>query len=236
MNAVLLLLVGILLVPVMQSSPVRLNDDSDWWSIIRGEGEARGTEFQEQKTETAESNFRILGADLGHQSAPAKLGQPTIVQRGDAATGRSQICYAALHDAVGDFNKVYLVFEDGEVTSAFYLFAGGPPWNGSDLCVKSPLVSRGTRTDSGLHLGMTTADVKKILGKPSTTAPDRLVYSRLTKKKMSPEDLKKLRTSSPGTSDENLQRNASWDVTVYIEARFSNDKMTYLAVMRAETN
>jgi len=83
---------------------------------------------------------------------------------------------------------------------------------------------------------MTTADVKKILGKPSTTAPDRLVYSRLTKKKMSPEDLKKLRTSSPGTSDENLQRNASWDVTVYIEARFSNDKMTYLAVMRAETN
>jgi hypothetical protein len=160
MNVMPFLLVGILLALVKQISPARLNDNSDWWSITRGEGEARGIEFQEQKTETAESNFKILGADLGHQSSAARLGRPTIVQRGDAATGRSQACYAS----IGDSNKVYLVFEDGEVTFAFYLFAGGPPWNGSDLCVKSPLVSRATRTDSGLHLGMTTADVKKILG------------------------------------------------------------------------
>src|SRR5215471_8778405 len=198
MNVMPFLLVGILLALIKQISPARLNDNSDWWSITRGEGEARGLEVQEQKAETAESNFKILGADLGHQSSAARLGRPTIVQRGDAATGRSQACYAS----IGDSNKVYLVFEDGEVTFAFYLFAGGPPWNGSDLCVKSPLVSRATRTDSGLHLGMTTADVKKILGEPSRTAPDSLVYLRLTKKKMSREDLKKLRTTSPGMTDE----------------------------------
>jgi hypothetical protein len=232
----LVLLVSILLAPLTQTSPVRLNDDSDWWSIIKDEGKPGGIEVQVQKAETAESNFKILGADLGHQYPLAKLGRPTSVQRGDAGNFRSQTCYASSGGTTEDSNKVYLVFEDGEVTSAFYLFAGGPPWHGSDLCVRSPLVSRSTRTGSGLYLGMTIADLEKILGKPSGAAPDRLVYSRLIKKKMSPEDLKKLRTTSPGTTDEDLQRNVFWDVTVYIEARFSNDKMTYLAVMRAETN
>src|SRR5260370_13352252 len=126
MNAMLFLLVIILLAPVTQNSPVRLNDDSDWWSIIKDEGKPGGIEVQVQKAETAESNFKILGADLGHQYPLAKLGRPTSVQRGDAATGRSQVCYASQGGPTGDSHKVYLVLEDGEVHPAFCLLSGGP--------------------------------------------------------------------------------------------------------------
>ena len=230
----LVLLVILVFAPLTQGR-VRLDDNSDWWSIMRDEGQPRGIKVQEQKAETPESNFKILGADLGYQSPTAKLGQPTTVERGDAGNFRSQACYTSLDGPTTDSNRVYLVFEYGEVTSAFYLFAGGPPWSGSDVCLKSRLVSRSTRTGSGLRLGMSTAEIKRILGEPSSAAVDRLVYSRVTKEKTSPEHLKMLRMNSTAMAEEELQRNAFWDVTVYIEARFSNDKMIYLGVLRVET-
>jgi hypothetical protein len=77
-----------------------------------------------------------------------KLGAATEGERGDAASGRNQICYTA------PSGSVHLIFEFGEVNSVPYLFDGGPTWNGSELCAPSSSVSAKLSTASGLRLGI----------------------------------------------------------------------------------
>lgn len=105
----------------------RLGDNSDWWSIVRESSTDENLEPQAQDVE--ESNFRILGVTLGSDDLAAiqkKLGTAAVIGRGDASTGRLQICY------VGTDGKTYLTFESGEVQYAFYLFSTVPKWSSSD--------------------------------------------------------------------------------------------------------
>jgi len=102
---------------------VRLEDNSDWWSGERSldSGESIGT----QQRELSPSNFRVLGIELEggmFSHAATKLGKATLVERGDAATGREQACYASTREG----ENVHFIFERGEVDSSFYLFIGGP--------------------------------------------------------------------------------------------------------------
>src|SRR5713226_6493451 len=100
-----------------QGTPVRL-DSSDWWSYTRQEE----LPFREprqpvrfQSREPAESNFQIAGITLGatwdFSEIRSKFGEGTEVERGDAASGRHQICY------VSSSGSVHLIFELGEVDS-----------------------------------------------------------------------------------------------------------------------
>lgn len=129
--------------------------------------------------------------------AAAKLGEATDTERGDASTGRHQVCYVS---ALGG-EKIYLIFEMGEVDFNFYLFTGGPSWHGIDFCVPSGMVSRSTSSASGLHLGITPAQAIAILGQPSGRSPNELFYTLHKRKKLSPEDLKTLRQHHAELSD-----------------------------------
>jgi hypothetical protein len=154
---------------VQTGPPGYTSDNSDWWSYTR-RPEA-DDEAISQKRELPASNFQILGFKLNDETfgkATAKLGKATVVERGDASTGRSQICYAS----PGRLSKTYLIFEKGEVNDAFYLLNIGPDWKGSELCTESNLVTANLSTASGLHLGQTSAQVRAILGKPSVVADD----------------------------------------------------------------
>lgn len=187
-------------------------DNSDWWSLGRSAAEPN---LEPQKRISADSNFSVLGLALGDLQAgqlAAKLGKAAFVDRGDAATGRVQACYTS---ATGE-RKVYLIFEQGEVDSAFYLFSGGPDWQQSDLCRKSALISGRLKTGSGLTLGQTPAQVEAILGKPTSVHRDTLIYYGEAERK---------------TAD----GSGSYDLTTYIEARFSDGKLHYLGVMKTET-
>jgi hypothetical protein len=68
-----------------------------------------------------------------------KFGAATEGERGDAASGRDQICYTA------PSGSVHLIFEFGEVNSVLYLFDGGPTRNGSELFAPSGSVSASLR-------------------------------------------------------------------------------------------
>jgi len=150
-----------------------------------------------------------------------------------ASSGRSQICYVSGQDRP---KKVHLVFESGEVSNLFYLFAGGPDWIGSDLCVKSNLVTENLSVASGLRLGQTPDEVKAILGKPSAVIGNKVIYSFAFEKKTSSSDFDKLRQQHPELSDEDLHRNYElYSIGVYIEARFTQSKLSYLSVSKAET-
>jgi hypothetical protein len=104
---------------------------------------------------TPASSLEILGISLLSQylskEFTQKLGSTQEISRGDAANGRQQSCYVSANTKT----KVYLIFEFGEVTSAFYVFAGGADWNGSKYCKPSRLVSLGFKyakwTQAGHH-------------------------------------------------------------------------------------
>src|SRR5262245_3081128 len=72
---------------------VRLTENSDWWSGLRSEDEDVG---KTQEREIPASNFKIAGVVLGErffEQATTKLGRTTVVDRGDASSGREQVCY-----------------------------------------------------------------------------------------------------------------------------------------------
>ena len=217
-----------------QTRGVRL-DSSDWWSYIRQE-ELRfmGQLIKWQNREPAESNFQISGLTLGRRwdfsEIRSKFGESSEVERGDAASGRDQICY------VSPSGNVHLIFELGEVNAVLYLFRGGAKWNGSDLCARSPVLSASISTASGLKLGIAPEGVKNILGAPNIETPSKLAYYFGFRKKATPEDLSRLREENPSMSDTEFRQNFEYfDVENYIEARFTSGKLTYLAISKSET-
>jgi len=218
---------------VQTGPPGYTSDNSDWWSYTR-RPEA-DDEAISQKREPPASNFQILGFKLNDETfgrATAKLGKATLVERGDASTGRSQICYSS----PGKQSKTYLIFEKGEVNDAFYLFSVGPDWKGSELCTESNLVTTNLSTASGLHLGQTNAQVRAILGKPSFVGDDKIIYSFGVEKKTSAADFESLRQRNPQLSQDELHRNYDfYTLGVYIEARFLSGKLVYLAISKTES-
>jgi len=212
--------------------PGYTSDNSDWWSYTR-RPEA-DDEAISQKRELPASNFQILGFKLNDETfgkATAKLGRANVVERGDASTGLSQICYSS----PGKQSKTYLIFEKGEVNDAFYLFSVGPDWKGSELCTEANLVTPNLSTASGLHLGQTSAQVKAILGKPSFVADDKIIYSLGVEKKTSAADFENVRQRNPQLSQDELHRSYDfYSLGVYIEARFLSGKLVYLAISKTE--
>ena len=247
-----------------------LHDNSDWFSGLRpsgsdGElaGEADDSSVQER--EIPATNFGILGIDLTpsmFKSIKAKFGAIHEVQRGDASSGRSQACYVS---ASGE-PQVHLIFEQGEVDSSFYLFAGGLDWYGSDRCIPSKLVSEKLRTVSGLRLNLAPAQLIAILGKPSrcqistpfttsidstqksipypcghrpvTDSPEtELLYSLHKMKTLTAlERAEFLRNNPTQTPQDVTESWAAYDWSAGIDARFTHGRLTFLAVSLSETN
>ena len=227
------LLMSVLLVGVCHAQGTRVNDNSDWWSILKED--PHGPQIKPNNKPLNEGSFRILGVTLSEKQfevAAARLGKAGEVGRGDAATGRHQVCY----ESAPEVDKIYLIFEFGEVEETFYLFADGPKWNGSDLCVKSSLITKRVATASGLKLGLTRRQVEAILGPPDHVDNDRLFYSREIQKKTSPAEFDRTRKEYPEKlSDKEAHEKFDYfDMTMYVEAHFGNSKLDYLAVSRAQ--
>jgi hypothetical protein len=231
----LLLLLGLPATgPATQTTDtVRLHDNSDWWSETRNP-DSDG-DVKTEKRELARTNFQVLGINLGEtmfSRAAAQFGKATTVERGDASTGRQQVCYASS----GAQDRVHLIFEQGEVGYTLYVFADGPTWEGADRCFVSKAISRSLATASGLRLGMTPAQVIAILGKPTKWRENQLIYSFLVRKKTSPKDLKEARERNPDMSEKDFQANHGYyDLGTGVVAKFVNSRLTYLAVSKVES-
>jgi hypothetical protein len=217
-----------------QTQPtVHLGDNSDWWSLTKENASDEAIEFQER--DLPRSNFRILEIDLGNgllDRAMQKLGVATTVERGDASTGRHQLCYVSSGQAL----KTYVIFETGEVNDAFYLFKGGAPWNGEDECLATKLVSIRSSTASGLHLGLTPSQVVAILGRPTRRNKGELGYAVHARKKTSPAELKEWRKQQSQMSDREFTDNYEfYDLSVGIVLKFVNSKLTYISISKSAT-
>ena len=216
----------------VQGQTVQLKDHSDWWSVNNG-GSRRG-ETAVGKESISAGSFEVMGVALGKgqfEKLAVKLGRAPVVRRGDASTGRSQVCYEGTEGP----QEVYLVFEFGEDESVFYLFRDGAAWNGQNFCVKSKQISTTLATPSGLRLGLTPAQVEQILGKADTVQDEKFVYSREIRVKATPAEFDRMRKDYP----ERLSDKAAheqfdfYSVDVYIEARFAKSALNYLAVSKS---
>ena len=211
-----------------------LEDDSDWWSMLRPEENDK--DIPKQKRKPPAGILRTLGIDLeknwDDSQLSRKLGPAKTVQRGDAATGRAQTCYRS---EAGRGN-VHLIFEGGEVTQSYYLFQGGPPWSGESLCAPSNLVSANIRNDAGLGLGETRQQIMALLGKPSLIRTGGLVYIFSLQEKTAAKDLKRIRKANPQMREKDFEENfGSYDLWVEIRVHFHNSKSSYIGVLCSET-
>ena len=206
-----------------------LHDSSDWWSLNTGNFSPPAVTVANHELESG--NFDVAGVVLcksGFDAIMARVGKTRVIHRGDGDTGRVQLCYASATTS----GSVHLVFEFGEDGSLFYLFSGGADWKGSKYCAQSKHVSENTSAASGLRLGLSPSDVRKILGPPDAMQADEFVYSRQFEKKRTPKEFDTMRQEYPqALSDEEAHRKFDFcAVEQYILARFSESKLVYLAV------
>jgi hypothetical protein len=201
---------------------IYMRDDSDWWSIGREEGV--DNEFEDEQAEPGDVPFSILGISLMPQRGvdwfsriEGSLGRAKEVRRGDAASGRRQLCYRSQRDGVN------LVFERGEVDFSFYLFSDGQTWNGIQYCAASRKVMKDLSTQNGLRLGLSEAETKAILGDPTETEGDKRWY-RFRAHRLAP------------SGAQGVNELEDWDISETVGLRFSEHHLIYLAVARSEVN
>jgi hypothetical protein len=215
------------------SNTVRLADQSDWWSVLN-----ENFYWPIEKpagNELSADNFEIAGMKLDRdpsfRSVRNKFGRTVAASRGATSSARQQVCYLSEQNP-----PVRLIFEEGDLSLSFYLVANGQGWNGQALCAESPQVTENLRTKSGLGLGISTADVVKILGNADVSNPDRLVYEREIEQRTPNDKLTELRKEHSDMSDKDFHDNYdSYELELYIEARFTNGKVSYLAVSKTES-
>jgi len=223
-----------------QPPAMPIDDNSDWWSVTNEHGSglddrAKAVTPIFETREIAGGNFSILGIDIRKgalKQASHELGEVTVIDRGDAATGREQQCYVSSAPE----GKVYFIVEEGEVNNAFYLFSEQSPWNGMQYCSRSPRISRKIATNSGLGLGLTKEEVIHILGKPSIVDKNGLEYLLEFNKKTSPKVLARIRKENPDLGEKEFQKNfGTYDITVFIRLKFAHSKLEYIAISESET-
>lgn len=211
---------------------VRMDDHSDWWSILNES--SRGPRVKASPLDVDARTFEIAKVDLtkvGFTEITSRLGKTVHIERGDASTGREQMCYRS----PGEGTPAYLVFEFGEDESNFYLFADGLNWKGRGSCATSKELSGEISTASGLRLGLTTDQFKAILGQPDAAFEDKLIYSRAVKVKATPQEFERQRKEYPESLSDKIAHDKFdfYTASIYIEARFTGSKLSYLAVSRS---
>jgi hypothetical protein len=204
-----------------------MNDNSDWWSLVRQlRQEGRCSTWRQERP--AAVNFVIAGVDLQHGDpigdAEKTVTEASVIERGDAGVGRAQICFKSASER----GRFKLIFEEGpgEAGNLAYLIDGGPSWTGLDKCVVSRKISNDLATGSGLRLGMTAGEVKRILGKPCNESKGRIEYCSSSRHWLSSNERQRYRAETG--EDAPPGDYAEWLGTVQI--KFRGAKANYIAI------
>lgn len=203
---------------------------------------ADGKKLRVQNREVAGTNFRISGVDLASDEgvllqATKQFGKSPGVSSGDASTSNEEVCYRSATEN----DDTYLIFGRGEVDSSFILSSDSSGWKRNPLCKRSEQITRNVATDSGLHLGLTQAQVIAILGLATRHSQntqqhrDVLIYSMETKKQTDPQKLErwwqqKTKETPAASREEFLENWETYHLEVNVDAQFANDSLTRLTI------
>jgi hypothetical protein len=151
-------------------------DNSDWFSLS-GVGNSYKMDGKALWQQPSPQILNIAGITLGpgmEKDAEARLGTAVRVNRHKGGGIRTQICYRSVKEPP----TAYLVFEIGRASDAFYLISGdAPQWGYIGDCVKSPVVTKSISTPTGLSLGRTRAQLIELMGQPSASHPNSMVWN-----------------------------------------------------------
>jgi hypothetical protein len=224
------LVLALTLIAWTGSGSSQMDDNSDWWSLLREVGPGACSTLSKEKPNAA--NFVIARVDLRHaepiRDAEEKVAKTSeIMTRGDFASSRTQICFKSASEK----GRFKLIFEQGPggLPSGAYLIDGGPDWPQSYKCVVSQKISDRLATASGLHLGMTAAEVEKILGKPCIESNDSIEYAFDYKYMLPLDERQRLK----GKGDLDAGEPVDWIGTMQI--KFRGAKAYYIAILTGET-
>jgi hypothetical protein len=171
------------------------------------------------------SHFSILGVTIGQdtlETLESKLG--TVKQ----CDSRDNASIAGYTDSKEDLIFVFGEVGGGEVT-AFYL----TPRERAPNCPLSPLPreSSGLTTRGGIHLGMPEEQFIRVFGHPkSRTRRGHWKYFWTWKVKLTDEEKKAIASATPASTPPDTA-----DVSIWIEARFTNGVLGYFYIAKLET-
>jgi hypothetical protein len=144
----------------------------------------------------------------------ARLGKAKIVERGDGAAGREQLCYRS----PAGLGNIELIFEHNEVFYSFILLDSGPEWEGIEYCAESPKVTAVLATRGGLKLGLSETETESILGIPTYAKGSTRWYEF---------EAHRFVTVLPNAPED-------WEISGTLKLKFSSHRLTYLAASRSE--
>jgi hypothetical protein len=157
----------------------------------RREDEPNCDEKSAKKMEITGSDATILDLVIGRASlkdVQAKLGNANVTRVSRDEESDISVCY------VSPIDGTVLVFYSGAMggwkdITWFALWSREATFPHASLCTPSTLVSQGLRTPSGVRLGLTKADLERILGKPTERGTKSVKYSYPCRKKMTDEEI-----------------------------------------------
>jgi hypothetical protein len=135
-----------------------------------------------------------------------------------------RICYS--HRSAAS-RIAYVAFDSGPMggfstVTSFQLSVDAPLAD----CVSTEIDIGGLKTATGIHLGQSIKDFEGTVAVPLETRGNALSYEGLSRRKMSATE------RQPETPDSE----AYFDVTVSLEARFEDDRLSTFRVERFESN
>jgi hypothetical protein len=173
------------------------------------------------------SDATILGLAIGRASlkdVQAKLGNANVTRVSRDEESDISVCY------VSPIDGTVLVFYSGAMggwkdITWFALWSREATFPHASQCTPSKLVSQGLRTPSGVRLGLTKADLERILGKPKERGTKSLKYSYLCRKKMTEEEITRFKTM-----DWDVRSDPYFDRMSWIEVRYTESTTSRIEV------
>lgn len=186
-----------------------------------------------KRVDIADGDATILGFTIGRASledVQAKLGKAESHRVSRDEESDVAICYVSPAD--GTVFAVYSGAMGGwKDITWFALWSREAAFPNASRCVKSVEVSRHLVTSTGLGLGLTAAQLKRIAGSPTKVTKASTKYDYVCRRPMTEDDIKGLKTVNNWdvTSDPYFDR-MSW-----INVHFKNAIATRIEIGRIES-
>lgn len=186
-----------------------------------------------KRVDIADGDATILGYTIGRASlddVQAKLGKTETYRVSREEGSDVAICYVSPAD--GTVFAVYSGAMGGwKDITWFALWSLEAAFPNTSRCAKSVEISRHLVTLTGLRLGLTAAELKRIAGTPSKVTSSSAKYDYVCRRKMSEDDIKGFKTANNWdvTSDPYFDR-MSW-----IDVHFKNAIATRIEIGRIES-
>ena len=198
----------------------------------RRQAEPICTENGPKRVQVNDTDLSILGLAIGKSSlsdVQAKLGHASLVRVSKEEESDVSICYVSPTDGT------VLAFYSGAMggwkdLTWFALWSREAAFPHAQ-CSASKLVSRSLSTASGLKLDISTAEMEKRAGKPTTSGTTSVKYDYLCRRKMTDEEIKRFETNN----DSDATEDPYFDRMSWIEAHFKESKVARIEVGKIES-